>query len=459
MVFVFGASLFLPTSAQAIDQRCWEKSKCVAERAKAAYIQMDQKPEDGFIQSAETLEACGSAKKISDTEEEPLGFCMPVGRTETKIGIGGRRKFSDIGDFIRYTYRYAIMVAGVVSVLMIVVAGFQWATSGGNASLIQSARKRIEGALMGLTIAVLSYSILNFVNPNLVNFRLPEIWLINKVDLPNSEFCGAGEGEENIKLAKYKSQEESLSEKDVIARKTAPYSLKSSDAQCGTLYFIDGTDGAFCHGTVCQTDFNCGRIPDGSGFDQCYPGNVIVTMQHGSGTTLQADWDFPWSNSGEEELHALCANGAQFEVSTSVTHNENEPKQLYQFIMRVTESGGLPGLQGRIENECGGIDEANFKGFFFILEMDENWDPTDEDHYIGREPKSFRALDMGDDEAWKIIAPKIKPQFLFSFAELEKTLRVDLNMTDIYDLDNGDVVGFQSAEALRPIIYQKLGIQ
>ncbi len=457
LIVVFSFSLFIPSLVQAADPRCWEKSKCISERTK--YFQLlDQKPEDGFIQNAETLRACGSSKKISDTKSEQLGFCLPVGTTQTKISFGGRTNFSDIGDFIQYTYRYAIMIAGLISILVIIIAGFQWAMSGGNSSTIQTARKKIEGALMGLTIAILSYSVLNFVNPNLVNFRLPEIWLINTVELTKSEYCGTGEGEENVMLAKFETQGETLSDNEVKKRVGGPYDITADKSVCGTKYFVNNTQGQTCRGVSCEGfGTTCARIPDGSGFDQCYQGDVVITLVRGVGTQLQADWDFPWSN--QEEMHGLCTNGKTFEVDTALKSNVNEQRQVKQIIFQITESGGTDGVKSLVEAECGGIGSDSFKGFYFIIEMDESWDGLDENHYIGREPSSFQAMDLGDDESWEYIKDKVKPEFFFSLKELQKKLRIDLQMTNIYDLDNRDTVVFQQAKFVRGVIYSKLGIQ
>lgn len=54
---------------------------------------------------------------------------------------------------------------------MIMIAGFQWMTAAGNASAIGQAKSRISSSLIGLLLAIGAYSLLNFVNPSLVNLR------------------------------------------------------------------------------------------------------------------------------------------------------------------------------------------------------------------------------------------------------------------------------------------------
>jgi hypothetical protein len=55
------------------------------------------------------------------------------------------------------------MVAGIAAVIMIIIGGFQYVTSGGDSGKAASARSTIIGALIGLVIIVLARTIINFV--------------------------------------------------------------------------------------------------------------------------------------------------------------------------------------------------------------------------------------------------------------------------------------------------------
>lgn len=76
-----------------------------------------------------------------------------------------------IGQYIAAIYRYAIAIAVIISIVMIIVAGFQWAFSGGSQDAIGSAKKRIINAVTGLILVAGSYTILYTINPDLVRFR------------------------------------------------------------------------------------------------------------------------------------------------------------------------------------------------------------------------------------------------------------------------------------------------
>lgn len=95
----------------------------------------------------------------------------------SEIDIQGQRGSSQslsvpfIGEYIAAAYRYATIVGAIVAVIFIIYGGIQWTISGGNASVIEVAKKKISGALIGLTLLVLTYTLLSFVNPNLVSFK------------------------------------------------------------------------------------------------------------------------------------------------------------------------------------------------------------------------------------------------------------------------------------------------
>lgn len=58
---------------------------------------------------------------------------------------------------------FALSLLGIVSVLIILYAGFTWMTAGGNDEKVDSAKKILFAAVMGLIIIMVSYSIMNFV--------------------------------------------------------------------------------------------------------------------------------------------------------------------------------------------------------------------------------------------------------------------------------------------------------
>jgi cytochrome bd-type quinol oxidase subunit 2 len=56
-----------------------------------------------------------------------------------------------------------LFVVGVLSVIMIIVGGIRYVISNGDSSRITSAKNTVQYAVVGLVVALLAYSIVNFV--------------------------------------------------------------------------------------------------------------------------------------------------------------------------------------------------------------------------------------------------------------------------------------------------------
>lgn len=59
--------------------------------------------------------------------------------------------------------RIVLTFLGLIAVVIIILGGFQWMTSGGNEEKIASAKKLMGAGIIGLIIIVLAYAIASFV--------------------------------------------------------------------------------------------------------------------------------------------------------------------------------------------------------------------------------------------------------------------------------------------------------
>lgn len=96
--------------------------------------------------------------------------------------------FPLLGEYIKAIYRVGIAVAGIISVIMLIVAGFLWSASGGNPEIITKQKQRIEKAVIGLIIAVGSYTILFSINPRLTEFGSLKVEYIKPIPLDEMTF-------------------------------------------------------------------------------------------------------------------------------------------------------------------------------------------------------------------------------------------------------------------------------
>ncbi|HEY5221277.1 MAG TPA: hypothetical protein VIJ29_04015 [Candidatus Paceibacterota bacterium] len=83
------------------------------------------------------------------------------------------------GAFIANFYQFALMIGGVLAFGVIIYGGVRYMASAGNPSGQSDAKEWIEGALLGLLLLVGAYFILDVVNPQLLNLKLPTLTSAN----------------------------------------------------------------------------------------------------------------------------------------------------------------------------------------------------------------------------------------------------------------------------------------
>jgi len=223
----------------AVSQLCWTEIDC--EKAGGNL----------YGPKEDTIKTCGVGV---DQEENKIGFCRPGVKAKTTMGFAGRKEFDDFGELINFMYRYGVIIAGVLAVIMIIIAGFQRVVSAGSPDKIKASTKRIGDALMGLFLAVMAYFILNTLNPYLVNMRLPQVWMINRQELIPVD-CGNLPSEALLAVA---YTEANLTAEDITQRYNAAvktgFKKTPSEAKCGTHYFVKGGGALTCVGINCAEE-------------------------------------------------------------------------------------------------------------------------------------------------------------------------------------------------------------
>jgi hypothetical protein len=99
-----------------------------------------------------------------------------------------------IAEYIEGIYNYAIGIAGIVAATVLMYGGFSYLMSGGSPDKVSEAKSWIGASLSGLVLVMLSYTILNIVNPNLLSFgalgvRKTDPTAITAPVMSNSEAC------------------------------------------------------------------------------------------------------------------------------------------------------------------------------------------------------------------------------------------------------------------------------
>lgn len=102
----------------------------------------------GFFTTPAAFAACGSAKE-----------CVSSGVDSA----GGSGAPTDVNGLIKTIVNLLLFVLGAISVIMIIIGGFKYTTSQGDSSSLSSAKNTILYAVVGLVVAIMAYSIVNFV--------------------------------------------------------------------------------------------------------------------------------------------------------------------------------------------------------------------------------------------------------------------------------------------------------
>ncbi len=80
----------------------------------------------------------------------------------TQIGGGGCNN-SQFNNFIKDIINILLFLIGAIAVIMIIIGGLRYVTSGGDQGAITGAKNTILYAVIGLVIAVMAFAIVNFV--------------------------------------------------------------------------------------------------------------------------------------------------------------------------------------------------------------------------------------------------------------------------------------------------------
>ncbi|MFA6428619.1 MAG: hypothetical protein WCW02_03705 [Candidatus Buchananbacteria bacterium] len=108
----------------------------------------------------------------------PLAPMLAETTVKLQVPLYGTNEISGEASTILPTYiglwfNLVVGTAGVLAAIYIMWGAFKWLTAAGNAATIKDAQETIYSAVAGLIIALLAYSILYIINPNLIKLQLP----------------------------------------------------------------------------------------------------------------------------------------------------------------------------------------------------------------------------------------------------------------------------------------------
>ncbi len=173
---------------------------------------------------------------------EPIKLEVPIPIAQQVEGYSAG-KVADLASYIGVMYQFLISIIGLLAALMMIIGGFQYLTSAGDSGKIKNAKKRITDALIGLTLALSAYALLNTINPALLEFKplSPQLSVIG-TELSLLPWC-----------------------EEVIAQGHSVTPAGTAQA-CGNIgQYTQDASTLYC---MYQGDCRIGRVVRGGGFDQ-----------------------------------------------------------------------------------------------------------------------------------------------------------------------------------------------
>ncbi len=88
-------------------------------------------------------------------------------------GLTKGTEVENIGDYVRGIFKFGLIAIGLIAFGAIVVGAIQYTISAGNESQTKEGRDRILHGIYGVILLLLSFLILNTINPDIVSLREP----------------------------------------------------------------------------------------------------------------------------------------------------------------------------------------------------------------------------------------------------------------------------------------------
>ncbi|EKD67582.1 MAG: hypothetical protein ACD_48C00326G0001, partial [uncultured bacterium] len=322
---------------------------------------------------------------------------------------------------------------------------------------------------------VLSYSLLDIINPALVNIRLPQVWMINTQGIA-PPYCDSIVPPKKIQALGPKT----MTQEEIESKKKNPPAIgsftssspSSDTAACGVPHFVESAGDLICTGRICNEKIGplCVKYKQGEQLQKetdwrCMDSNLMISLKlTGFWTTLLSTFDGvssfletvesdSWIDKTrddptfwpvcERENGQLYNDGKNFVqdwdslrpdkriIETIGTSSSINPK-LHDYDI-IFFKLGLEDSQWCKQRSDGTYD--TFKGLFVMIELKEKGDDTDPDLWIGQaEPKennpTSAVVGTWLDETKEEIGTAMKYSDYIPKENLAKGVQLDVLISD-----------------------------
>ena len=88
-----------------------------------------------------------------------VSAAITIENVGSSLGLGS----ADLKQTVINVISFVLGLLGLIAVIMILYGGFIWLTAGGNEDKVDSAKKIISSAAIGLVVILVAWAIVNFV--------------------------------------------------------------------------------------------------------------------------------------------------------------------------------------------------------------------------------------------------------------------------------------------------------
>lgn len=306
--------------------------------------------------------------------EQPLecssdAFCQEKSKGHCRPGIEG-----GFPGYLSYFYKFFVAALSVFAVTMVTWGGFKRLMAAGGAERIKDANDVIFKAIIGLVLALISYSLLNLINPRLVANTVP---LIEKVKPEFFGFCPSYSESQVLYESGYQMYR--------CQGGSNPNIVCTEDAQCGgglcsTGDVAYGKPGDTCGGQFVLNGRKCIGL-ECSGTQGCFPNdygdnptyacsNYLFKGKIASGIEINYVDLLPVCNNGNIPINstATSRDGCAVSAPNGATADEigiedNSSYAIQECWADANPSGASPIRQ----SVCGAV---GMKGYALVVEIE-----------------------------------------------------------------------------------------
>ncbi len=108
--------------------------------------------------------SCQDSVNVDSSNPDKVGTNGPgTGACSVKTGSQN----TSFVDTIKLVINIMLFIIGLIAVVMLVIGGIRYATSGGSQEAVKGAKDTILYAIIGIVVAVMAYAVVGFVTQNI----------------------------------------------------------------------------------------------------------------------------------------------------------------------------------------------------------------------------------------------------------------------------------------------------